>query len=201
MPPATHHDDTTRREADLRLAQRAADGDRGAQEEVVIRVMARVRATVGYLLGPTQESDDIIQQVLIEIVRGVHTYAGFARLETWADRIAVRTTMRAIKRHRWRERVVRLWPGELPEVADEGGMDDEVMVRRRLASVLQKIAPERRVALVLRLVHEYSVREIAELTNAPLNTVRDRLRVGREALRKAARRDPVLGEWAAGVGR
>jgi len=78
------------------------------------------------------------------------------------------------------------------------GIDDEASVKRlrvRLASLLQKISPERRTAVTLHHVQGYDLAEISDMTGAPVNTVRDRLRVGRKQLRKHIMRDPMLREW------
>jgi RNA polymerase sigma-70 factor (ECF subfamily) len=40
----------------------------------------------------------------------------------------------------------------------------------------------------------WSLAELAEATGAPLNTVRSRLRLGKEALRRRIQGDPVLAE-------
>jgi RNA polymerase sigma-70 factor (ECF subfamily) len=68
-------------------------------------------------------------------------------------------------------------------------------MRRHLARQLGRLSPERRSVLVLRLVHGYAVDEIAELTGAPLNTVRDRLARGRRQLRGMLEKDPAFAGW------
>jgi RNA polymerase sigma-70 factor (ECF subfamily) len=78
------------------------------------------------------------------------------------------------------------------------GTDERANLRRlrlRLAEKLQQLSPERRNAVVLHHVEGYGVAEIAELTDAPINTVRDRLRQGRKLLRKKIKTDPTLREW------
>ena len=57
------------------------------------------------------------------------------------------------------------------------------------------MSEKHRAALVLRLVHGYSPDEVAQITNTPLNTTRDRLRTARAKLREQARRDPVILAW------
>ena len=59
---------------------------------------------------------------------------------------------------------------------------------------LAKLPDKRRSALVLRVLYGYSVAEVAEMTDAPLNTVRDRIRVGLRELRSSIVADPASAE-------
>jgi DNA-directed RNA polymerase specialized sigma24 family protein len=48
---------------------------------------------------------------------------------------------------------------------------------------------------MLALVHRYTAVEIAAITSAPVNTVRDRLAKAKKALRQRIGKDPVLRQW------
>ncbi len=110
----------------------------------------------------------------------------------------MRTSLRWLKRRRSQHQRVRQAAQRDPAAA--AAEPERVlalrMLRRRLALKLGRLKPEQRAAVVLKHVHGYSVAEIAELTSAPLNTVRDRLRVGKQQLRKLAAGDPLLRDWA-----
>jgi DNA-directed RNA polymerase specialized sigma24 family protein len=67
-------------------------------------------------------------------------------------------------------------------------------LRRRLAQHLQVLPAQRRVVVLLRFVHGYSIEEIAAITETRPNTVRDRLRVGKQELRRALLEDAWLRE-------
>lgn len=200
-----------RKDDDVELARAAGQGDDQARRTLADRLLDRVRATVYYLAPQDPDVDDLVQLALVEILRSAHGFRGESRLETWADRIAVRSTMRLIKQKRRREAVVGLEREPLEgrsleqalsageAVQTEQPQEQELtrrQVRQRLALLLDRISPERRQALVLRWVHGESLPEIAALTGAPLNTVRDRIQVGRKQLRKLILNDPVLRDWA-----
>jgi RNA polymerase sigma-70 factor (ECF subfamily) len=163
------------------------------------RLLDRTRATVHYLLGADPDADDIAQQAMIEILRSAAGFRGESRLESWADRITVRTALRAVGRRR-RRPLLGPPPEEELESPDgeralEPGQEQALRLgrlRRRLARHLGALPPPRRVAVLLRFVHGYSIEEIAALTEAPRNTVRDRLRVGKLELRRSFERDGWL---------
>ena len=190
----------------------ASRGDREARSRVAHAVYDRVRTTVFYLTGGGADAEDIVQQALIEILRSLRTYRGEASLEVWADRIAVRTAMRDIRKRRRRREFVL---SQIQEDAAQAGLDtaslsfvagrregrpdrqtEESQVRQRLAALLQKMPEERQVAVVLRWVHGYSIEEIANITGVRVNTARGRLRKGKKELRQLILSDPTLRNWA-----
>ena len=183
---------------DLELAQKAAGGDKRAQRMLVDRLMNRVRSTVGYLAGGHADADDYAQLALVEILKSLESYRGETKLDYWADKIAVRTAMRHIKKKR---RLLNRSAPFTPEIV-EGTADSphrdaaRQRLRKRLAAHIAKLKPERRTVVTLRLVHEYSISEIADITGAPINTVRDRLRVGKKNLQKSILADDDMKAWA-----
>ena len=62
--------------------------------------------------------------------------------------------------------------------------------------LLAGLKPKHRIALTLKLALGYSVAEIAAITDAPINTVRNRLRRGRKLLHAAIEKDELLARWA-----
>jgi RNA polymerase sigma-70 factor (ECF subfamily) len=185
------------RALDLEVARRAGEGDDAARRELAGRLLPRVRTTVHYLAAGDRDADDLVQQALVEVLRVVGTYRGEASLEYWADRVVVRTALRRIRQRRWREGIVRLDPDETG-CADAGQQRAHARqeLRQRLARHLERLSVDRRTAVVLHWVRGYTIPEIADLTDAKLNTVRGRLRDARQQLRRQLLKDPVLRDWA-----
>lgn len=63
-----------------------------------------------------------------------------------------------------------------------------------LRSLLDEIPTEQAEALTMRVVLGWSLDEIAQASRAPMNTVRSRLRLAKEALRKKIESNPALAE-------
>lgn len=177
-------------ESDLRLAK-AATEDRAAAEKVLVRLEPRVRQAVLLAVGRDQEAGDLVHICLLEILKNLGRYRGTGSLEAWAGRLSYRVMMRQLSRRRRRERTE-------PAIDFEAGVNEETPERRagrshlreRLAAHFEKLPWERRRTLILRLVHGYSVAEVAQITGVPLNTARDRIRVGLKELRTSLQRDP-----------
>jgi RNA polymerase sigma-70 factor (ECF subfamily) len=127
------------------------------------------------------EVDDVAQESLVAVLRGLPTYRAEGRFEAWVDRIAARTTFAALKKRR-ALRVVGT--DEPPDAPDEGGDPEEYLQRRRLVAVLDELPEKQRSAIVLHFVMGMSVPEIAVELDAPEETVRSRLRLGMAHLRE-----------------
>ncbi len=172
--------------------QRAAERDEAAQEEVVLRVMSRTSAVCRSILGAREEHTDAIQTALEAVLRSAPRFRGECALETWSERIAVRTALRVARR----QRLFRLFATreeeealELPTVEPEAGGDS---LPRPLQEYLDALPAARREVLVLRYRLDYSIPEMANSTGLNANTVKYRLKQALSQLRTLVRRDLAL---------
>jgi len=179
----------TESESDLDLMARVSRKDAAAERVLVRRLSGRVARLARLLSGNLVEADDAAQLSLLEILGSAGTFRIAVSLEGWADRITVRTVRRLIRRELARKSLLTRWvvPGELPW----GRRADLGAEPLGLDALLARLSPERRETLVLRHALEYTVEEIAELTSAPVGTVKDRLVAARKEIRRALEREAV----------
>jgi RNA polymerase sigma-70 factor (ECF subfamily) len=170
---------------DLRITA-AAGGDRAAAQALCRELLPRVRNLVRYLMRGDARVDDVAQEALIAVLRGLGSFRGDGRFESWVDRIVARTTFAAIRRLR-----AETQPGEHASVdgdasdAGEASGGERYALRRELAEALDRLPGDQRESLVLHFAIGMTVPEIAEAAAAPIETVRSRLRLGKAALREA----------------
>ena len=77
------------------------------------------------------------------------------------------------------------------------GAEISALVRRRkeiLRSLLEDIPEEQAEALAMRAVLGWSIEEIAVACGAPINTIRSRLRLAKEALRRKIESAPGIAD-------
>lgn len=162
-----------------------AAADPGAARALDTRLRARSFRIARSVLRNEADATDASQSSMVEIFRAATTYRGESSLEHWADRIVVRTSMRALaKRRAWTAPIDGgLTPDEIPVPASQDA--------RSLLQHLQELPPPLRTVLVLKYAHEYSVEEIADLTDVPVNTVKDRLLRAKQAIRRVIRREEL----------
>jgi RNA polymerase sigma-70 factor, ECF subfamily len=170
--------DRTSREVDVDVMRRAGSGDRDAQRLVAVRLMRRVQRLARALLRDRDDAHDASQLSLLEILRSAGHFRGESELEAWADRVVVRTTLRHARRGR------RLASAPLEEQATPGvaPRSDHCVAASQYLSMLSE---GHRTVLLLRCGLEYSIEEIAELTQVSPNTIKDRLKRARECIRNS----------------
>lgn len=161
---------------DLQLA-RQAQTDPPTEEAVLRRVYPKIRQVVRITVSAKRHQDDIAQLAVMEVAKSLGRYRGLGSLEAWAGRIAYRVAMKTIKRHRKKEvGMVPLWDEDLPNKDTPEKLISRRQLFERLLSKMDSIPTKRRVPLLLRLAYGYSVKEVAALTDASPNTVKDRLK-------------------------
>jgi RNA polymerase sigma-70 factor (ECF subfamily) len=165
------------------LVGRAVAGDAPSMEALLLRLLPRARNLVRYLVRRDREVDDIVQVALLLIARRLSTFEGRGAFTSWADRLVARTTFAELRK---RDHLV--FSAAPPYLEAMSGPEDvatplDYTVRRRVVRLLDQLSLEQRTALVLHHVLELTVPEIAYETGAPVETVRSRLRLGRERLR------------------
>jgi RNA polymerase sigma-70 factor (ECF subfamily) len=182
----------------LALARAAALGDSVATGQLLRALAPRLGRVVRAVLGTAHpDVDDAVQQSLIGLVQALPAFRGDCEPLGYATIIAVRTAVAARKRSRTdqsrRDEGVDadLTPGERPSPREEVATKQRKELLRHL---LDDLPDEQAEALAMRVVLGWSIKEIAAQSGAPLNTVRSRLRLAKEALRNRIEQDSDLVE-------
>lgn len=169
---------------DVELMGRVARGDPEAQRAVVGRLLRRVDDLCRALLRHGVEAQDARQLSLLEILKSARSYRGDSSLERWADRITVRTALRAAASERRAQRA----PVDLQPATTHPVGESALLARQ----CLEQLSDRQRMVVVMRHGLELSIEEIAELTGISQNTVKDRLLRARGAMRRMFRREQFL---------
>jgi RNA polymerase sigma factor (sigma-70 family) len=182
----------------IALARQAATGDAAATSRLLRSLASRVVRVVRAVLGGSHpDVDDVAQQALIGFIQALPAFRGDCDPARYATTIAVRTAIGARRRGRV-EHSRRDTGAEVDATASTAaGPGEEMAAQRRkevLRELLAELPPEQAEALAMRVVLGWSLEEIAAQSNAPLNTVRSRLRLAKESLRRTIESQPDLVE-------
>lgn len=170
--------------------QLVAAGDRSAQTQVAQRLMPKAEILSRLLLGKHADTFDAVQAGMEAVLKSARHFRGESSLETWAQRVFVRTTLRgARKRLFWRR--VLPWSDEVLAPA-ENAPSPQHGLARPLAAYMDALPESRREVLVLRYALELSVSEIAEELGVGRDTVKYRLKQALSEVRALIRRDLAL---------
>jgi RNA polymerase sigma-70 factor (ECF subfamily) len=154
--------------------------------EEIARDHGRFIYTVAYrLTGNEADADDLVQEVLLRVRRGLHTYRP-GSMEGWLSRITTNAFLDEVRRRR--RRPVDPLPDDADRVVPGAPSVDEAFEASALPEDIQRaltaLPPEFRAAVVLSDVVGLSYAEIAESLDVPVGTVRSRIHRGRGMLRK-----------------
>lgn len=161
------------------LVVRCQAGDEAAFQELVARYAPRLGYFLRKLLGPGR-SDDVLQEVWLDVFRHLARLADPQAFRAWVYRIA---HDRACGLLRQRRVVEQPW-GEIDVAQDQPEAAFTVEDAAAIHAALDRLPPEQREVLVLRFLEEMTYDEIARVTGCQLGTVRSRLHYGKRALRR-----------------
>jgi RNA polymerase sigma-70 factor (ECF subfamily) len=154
------------------------------------------RPIYNYLLRMTQnptEAEDLAQETFIRVHRSLPTFRGEASLSTWIYRIATNASFDHFRRRSTRQAENNYSLDELEAegewVSDGSAASPEQLAdQSEMSSCVQRfirrLPPDYRAALVLHDLQGLKNREIAEVLNVPLSTVKIRLHRARTKLRE-----------------
>ena len=181
--------------------QRYRGGDVGAFEDLMRRHRATVHHFLLRLVGDAARAEDLAQETWLRIVAAAPRWERRARFTTWALSIARNAALDEARRavHRAAESLDGARAGGVPLLEAVAGDDpapdraaESALLRPKLEAALAALPLEQREVFVLREYAGVPFAEIAEITRAPVPTVKSRMRYALEALRNELARMGVL---------
>ena len=146
------------------------------------------------MLNDVSQAEDCLQQVFLEAMRSIQNYQGSGSLKSWLHSIATFVVMaRYKKQQRWKSLLdkVRLEPAALNVVTEP--LPEELLWREEkralLWGLLEKLSPNKRMALTLCDLEGESIEEAARQMKVPPGTVASRLYHARREVKKMATRE------------
>jgi RNA polymerase sigma-70 factor (ECF subfamily) len=176
-------------------------GDQRAIEELFRTHVALVERVLGRLVGPVADLEDLVQTVFLEAISALTRYRGEASFKTWLLSIAAHVGQHYLRAGRVRRHVpLDLVPEHV--LRGEPSHDQQLDERRlgpELHQLLDRIAPKKRIALLLYVIEGYSLEEVAVLMGASQTATRSRVFFARRELRKLLAADARLSEQVAAL--
>jgi RNA polymerase sigma-70 factor (ECF subfamily) len=170
--------------ADAILMTRVASGDTAAFEELYRRHSRRALVLARKLCAGRELAEEVTQEAFISLWRGAHAYRSSAgSVSAWLSSMVRNRAIDA-----WRRASVR--PAEVeafedgPDQLRAPGHSEPVAAERTVAlSLIADLPAPQKEAIFLAYFGEMTHSEIAAAADAPLGTVKGRIRIGLEKLR------------------
>jgi len=182
----------TERSDETRLLGRIAAGDVRAFEELYRAYHPRLTRFLTTMTGRAQIVEEVLDDTMMVVWEKPQSYAGASKLSTWIFAIAYRKALKALRRHDepMEDDLAETRPSPEPR-------PDQQLERRQTQAVLigalGELTADHRAVVDLAYFHEASYREIAEIMDCPVDTVKTRMFHARRRLR--ARLAGALADW------
>jgi RNA polymerase sigma-70 factor, ECF subfamily len=180
-------------DTDEALVARYRSGDVAAFEVLLDRHSQGVFRFLARFVGDEARAEDLAQDCWMRFIDAVPRWNPGGRFKVWlyavARNLATDEARRAVhRRHVSLDSPVRGRPVSEMVAAGERAPEDatrDAEIRPRLLGAIRGLPEEQREVFLLREYEGVSFAEIAEVTGAPLPTVKSRMRYALEALRRA----------------
>jgi RNA polymerase sigma-70 factor (ECF subfamily) len=181
------------------LAEAAVAGDRVAVRTFLATIGPHLLRAVRRVLGAEhRDVDDVVQESALAVIDALPRRRGDSSVLRFVSRIAVLTAIghrrkhAALKRSQTRDAHADVEELVHPAPGPEAHVSAQALVEA-LRQLLDRLPLEQAEVLTLHCVLGYTLPEIAETMHAPLETVRSRLRLAKQALRERVLGDAELG--------
>lgn len=170
----------------LEWVEAAMEGDQDAFAELVYTYQDAVYNLCYRLLSERTEAEDASQEAFLRAYLNLQRYDPSRSFKTWLLTIASNHCIDRLRRRRlkWLSIEDEILP-PLSLTSDEPEPEDvSIMKERReaLQSILGKLNPEYRAAVVLRYWYDYSYSEIADILDTTESAIKSRLFRARQIL-------------------
>jgi len=172
-------------EAERLPVREARAGEAGAWEALLARYRLPLYAYVLELVHQEQVSLDIVQETFINAARHIGSLKEDNKFGGWLFSIAHQKCVSHWRKQR--PEAIALEPDDEEFATVEPG-PQELLIRKeqeeQFMTLLNQIAAPQRAVGLLYFIEDFSLEEIARITDAPLGTVKSRLHHARKALRQ-----------------
>src|SRR3954462_4600368 len=174
------------------LVDRARRRDPAALRDLFQAHVGAVHRAVRRMIGPRADVEALVQTAFVEAFRSLPDFRGDALFSTWLTRIAVRVTMRAVRR---RHPPAMSLDDGFEAASQTPGRERVTAARETLAlveSLLAELRPKRRAAFVLHVLEGYSMEEVAAILSASTSAVKVRVHDARRHIERRLKQNPAM---------
>jgi RNA polymerase sigma-70 factor (ECF subfamily) len=133
-------------------------------------------AAIAYrLLGRDEDVDDIIQEVFLAAVRGVHAMRDPAAVRAWLARVTVRAARQKLRKRRLRSFLGLDEPAVYDSIVDRAASAEQRALLARVYRVLDGLPASQRIAWSLRYIEGEALEGVASLSGCSLATAKRRI--------------------------
>ncbi|MFA9556529.1 RNA polymerase sigma factor SigW [Evansella sp. AB-rgal1] len=168
-------------------------GNQNAFSELVELYKDKVYQVSYRMLGNVHEAQDVSQEAFLRAYINIETYDMNRKFSTWLFRIATNLAIDRIRKKKPDFHLEDQVAGTedltyYSQFASDDELPEDQVVQLEMQEWIQHeimlLPPKYRSAIILKYMQDLSLKEISDILNLPVATVKTRIHRGREALRK-----------------
>ncbi|HAZ36986.1 MAG TPA: RNA polymerase subunit sigma-24 [Clostridiaceae bacterium] len=166
-----------------KLIERCRKNDRDAFETLILSYEKKIYNLCLYMVKNKEDAFDLTQETAIKIYKSISKFKGDSKFSTWVYRITYNTCLDFIKRKK----------DELPYddmIVNENNINyrmDNVIESKETKAIIKKcimqLNSDYRTVIILRDISGLSYKEISDILQIEIGTVKSRINRARQALK------------------
>ena len=168
----------------LKLLQRVAVKDKIAFEKLYTRFYPQLTRYLSRLMRRPEMVEDVVNDTLFVVWDKADQFQGRSKVSTWVTGISYLKGIKALDRLRMQPEQQAETLAEAENIEETQNLINKLGLGDWIASGLDKISVDQRSVIELTYFSGYSYREIADIMNCPVNTVKTRMFHARRKLSK-----------------
>jgi len=168
--------------SDENIVERALTGDAEAFGELVRRWERRIFALAYGMLGREEDARDATQETFIAAFRNLRAFRGEAKVSSWLHRIAVNQCITRQRRAKVRSETALEDEHEknasslaTPAIYSPARVVEKRQTTQAVRRAINSLPIELRQVVVMKEFEDLTFKEIADILELPLSTVKSRL--------------------------
>jgi RNA polymerase sigma-70 factor (ECF subfamily) len=164
--------------------QRAASGDMTAFEDVYKKTSGFVYNVALRITRSTHDAEEVAQMIYIKLLKNLRKYRHGASFKSWLYRVTFNEALNFVKKkkHGLQKEKNHSENIRIFDTPDIDRKMDSAFTQTLLDKSLGRLSPDYRVCIIMREINGLSYQEIADALAIKINTVRTRIKRGREQL-------------------
>jgi RNA polymerase sigma-70 factor (ECF subfamily) len=176
------------------LVKKAKAGDEKAYKKLVDKYERALYFHILKMVKNREQVEDLVQEAFVKAFDNLNTYSTNYAFSTWLYRIATNNTIDYLRKKKLKtlsiDKPMKTRDGEMEmQLPDESAKTDRGIIKKQRKKIVQHAIddlPEKyRKVIELRHMEEKSYKEISDILDKPLGTVKAHIFRARELLYKA----------------
>ncbi len=161
---------------------RLKDGDQSAMNVLYNRHYQRIYRFIIRQIRDEMMAEDILNDVFLDCWRQAQKFEGRSQVSTWLTAIAYNKSVSYLRK----KRESQMGDGQAEAMVDEADSPQTLLMKDdkgdQIRLAMEVLSTDHKAVIDLAYYHDMGVKEIAEILDVPLNTVKTRLFHARKKL-------------------